>query len=230
MDTTSLQQALAAPQASTRLQAALAAGSRPDPAQIDLLVEQCAVEPDFFVRDMLTWALTRQPATLTVPRLVRQLDRDRAQARSQALHTLSKIGDPVAWPAITPALLQDPDDEVARAAWRTAVVLAPEQARTELAERLVGQLGRGSRDVRRSLSRALAALGDVARAPVATAAQSPVDAVRTHAAATRRLLDDPEADFADGRQDARRIIALDGAPADGPDDASGADGDPSAPS
>ena len=117
--TVPLRTALEDPSPSARLHSVLAAGTNPTPADVDVLVERCAVEPDFFVRDMLTWALTRHPASVAVPRLVRELGREVPQARSQALHTLSKIGDRSAWPAVR-ALLRDPDDEVARAAWRTA--------------------------------------------------------------------------------------------------------------
>ncbi|MFC7728118.1 HEAT repeat domain-containing protein [Actinomadura keratinilytica] len=99
---------------SVRLRAAMAVGAAPDPGFVDKLIERCAVEPDFFVRDMLTWALTRHPSSATLPRLVDQLRSERAQVRSQALHTLSKIGDRRAWPAITRELLTDADDEVAR--------------------------------------------------------------------------------------------------------------------
>src|SRR5881227_2621642 len=106
---------------SARLQAALDAGVHPDADLVDTLVERCAVEQDFFVRDMLTWALTRQPREVTVPRLLDELTSAEAQPRSQALHTLSKIGDPRAWPAVSGALLHDPDDDVARSAWRAAV-------------------------------------------------------------------------------------------------------------
>ncbi len=105
-----LRENLAQDESSDRLKAALEAGTRPDPEYIDVLVERCAIEPDFYVRDMLTWALTRQAATATVPRLLTELHRSAPQARSQALHTLSKIGDPVAWPAITTDLLRDPDE------------------------------------------------------------------------------------------------------------------------
>src|SRR5690606_31417265 len=101
---------------STRLRAALAAGTQPRPEFVDALVAQCATEPDFFVRDMLTWALTRLPAGRTLPALRAELESDRAQARSQALHTLSKIGDRSAWPDITRDLLRESDDEVARSA------------------------------------------------------------------------------------------------------------------
>src|SRR5262249_24812062 len=54
-------------------------------------VARCAIEPNFYVRDMLTWALTHLSSGITVPRLLVELRSDRAQARSQALHMLSKI-------------------------------------------------------------------------------------------------------------------------------------------
>ena len=44
---------------SVRLRAALAVGTAPDARFVDKLVERCAIEPEFFVRDMLTWALVR---------------------------------------------------------------------------------------------------------------------------------------------------------------------------
>ncbi len=85
---------------SVRLRAALAAGSDPDPGFVGPLVERCGVESVFHVRDMLTWALTRHLETVTVPRVVAELRSPNARARSQALHTLSKIGDRSVWPAI----------------------------------------------------------------------------------------------------------------------------------
>src|SRR5699024_5674366 len=151
--------ALAAGESSTRLQAALAAGTHPDPVLVDELVARCAIEPDFFVRDMLTWALTRLPADRTDARLLSELWSERAQARSQALHTLSKIGDVAAWPAITRSLLRDRDEEVARSAWRAAVALVPDEQERELARELAALLGRGDRETQLSLSRALVALG-----------------------------------------------------------------------
>ena len=101
------------PRSSVRLQAALAAGTAADPADLSVLLERCAVEPDFFVRDMLTWAITRLPPAQTMPAVVAELDRDLAQARSQALHTLSKIGDRRAFPMVS-HLISDPVDEVYR--------------------------------------------------------------------------------------------------------------------
>lgn len=197
---------------SDRLQAALTAGLHPHPEYLDLLIERCAVEPDFFVRDMLTWSLTRHPAALTVPRLLLELANDAPQARSQALHTLSKIADPVAWPAVTNELLRDPDDEVARSAWRAAVVLVPKGGESELAQQLCSQLGRGGRDLQLSLSRALAAMGDVARPVLAGAASRGDEKIRAHALATQRLLDHPDEGFDAALFEAQRIIALTGVP------------------
>ncbi|MET9327448.1 hypothetical protein [Tsukamurella sp. NPDC003166] len=114
---------------SIRLRAALDAGSVADAAVAAALVARCAVEPDFFVRDMLTWALTRLPAAATVPLLRAELTSPVAQARSQALHSLSKIGGAGAAgarPAVL-GLVADADDEVAKAAWRTVVALAADR-------------------------------------------------------------------------------------------------------
>ncbi|MFH8613108.1 HEAT repeat domain-containing protein [Streptomyces sp. NPDC018029] len=193
---------------SVRLQAALAVGTAPDPRFVDRLVERCAIEPEFYVREMLTWALTRQPAGVTVPRLVDELRTEGAQARSQALHTLSKIADRQAWPAITRALLADADDEVARSAWRAAVVLVPEGEEAELAGVLATQLGRGGRETQLSLSRALIALGEVI-VPVLRAAATDADPrVRRHAIATERLLRDPEAGLEFAIEEAKRVVVL----------------------
>ncbi|WP_305780083.1 HEAT repeat domain-containing protein [Nocardia nova] len=200
--------ALAADNSSTRLEAALALGTRPAADAVDALVERCAIEPDFFVRDMLTWALTRFPAAVTVPKLRAQLGSDRPQARSQALHTLSKIGDRSAWPAITRSLLQDADDDVARSAWRAAVVLVPDADKDVLAQTLATQFGRGDREVRLSLSRALVALGEVVEPVLRSAMTNPDPVVRAHARATEVLLHDPDAGFDLAIDQARRVRAL----------------------
>ncbi len=203
---------LESPDPSVRLRAALAAGTRPVPEQVEVLVRRCAVEPEFAVRDTLTWALTRHDPQVTVDRLLLELDSAEPQARSQALHTLSKIGDPRAWRAITTELLQDADDEVARTAWRTAVVLVPAAGAAALADTLVTQLARGDRDTRLSLSRALVALGEPATVALRRASVHPDDAVRAHAHATERLARDPEEGFDMAVAEATRVLALRGAP------------------
>jgi HEAT repeat protein len=206
-----LRAALEAPSSSDRLQAALSAGTHPRAEYVDALIDRCAVEPDFFVRDMLTWALTRHPADLAVPRLTHEAFADDRQARSQALHTLSKIGDPRGWP-VAKALLRDPDAEVARSAWRTAAVLVPDGERHELARELGGLLGTGSADARRSLSRALAALGDAAEEVLDAATGAEDGEVRAHAIATARIIRDPDEAFEAALFEARRLVALDASP------------------
>jgi HEAT repeat protein len=207
-DATGLLQALEDSRSSVRLRAALAAGTAPDPRFVGKLIERCGTEPEFFVRDMLTWALTRHPASMTLPGLLREVRSESPRARSQALHTLSKIKDRRAWPAITSALLTDADDEVARTAWRTAAVLVPEGEEPELATTLATQLGRGERETQLSLSRALVALGDVVGPVLLTAAEDPDPRVRTHALATQRLLRDPDAGFEFAVEEAKRVVVL----------------------
>ncbi|MDA2814150.1 HEAT repeat domain-containing protein [Nocardiopsis sp. RSe5-2] len=203
--------ALSAGETSVRLQAALAAGSSPDPALLETLVERCAVEPDFFVRDMLAWALLRLPAERTLPRIRRELGSERPQARSQALHLLSKIGEEGTRTWITRDLLHDANDQVARTAWRVAAVLVPEDAEEEkerLAGELVQELGRGDRGVRLSLSRALADLGEVVAPLLEKAAEDSDPVVAAHARATERLRQDPESGFDAAVEEAERVVAL----------------------
>ncbi|MFJ1924699.1 MULTISPECIES: HEAT repeat domain-containing protein [unclassified Streptomyces] len=214
-DTARALRGLADERSSVRLRAALAAGTAPDPRFVDGLIERCAVEPEFLVRDMLTWALTRHPVPLTLPGLLRELGSERAQARSQALHTLSKIGDRQAWPAISLALLCDADDDVARTAWRTAVALVPEGGESALATVLATQLGRGGRETQLSLSRSLVALEEAAEPALLAATATPEPRVRAHAIATQRLLRDPDAGFEYAIEEAKRVVALGGSGQEG---------------
>ncbi|MBT2502685.1 HEAT repeat domain-containing protein [Curtobacterium sp. ISL-83] len=199
---------LADPRAVVRLRAVMAAGTEPDPQDLDLLLDQCAIEPDLQVREMLTWALIRLPHELVLPRVVRELERPEPQARSQALHTLSKLHDRSVYPAVA-ARLDDADPGVVRTAWRAAAVLAPEGERPALARRLGTQLGLEDPERRLALSRALVSLGEDVIAPVLAAADEHRNAsVRDHAAETRRLLQDPDAGSALALARARREVAL----------------------
>ena len=187
--------ALAATEPSDRLQAALTAGTHPDDSFLDPLVERCAVEPDFYVRDMLTWALTRLPLELVLPRVIDETRSPVPQARSQALHTLSKLRDPRGWHAIGPEHLHDSDIEVARAAWRTAAGLVPHEDRPALARELALELGRGDLDAMRSLSRALVELEETAIPALEAATIGDDELAARHARATLRLIEDPGATF-----------------------------------
>lgn len=196
--------ALGDPDGSSRLQAALSAGTYPAPEYIEVLVARCAIEPDFSVREMLTWALIRQDPDAVLERLLPELTSEVPQARAQALHTLSKLRDARAWAAITPALLHDDDTEVARTAWRTAAGLAPDAERPALARMLAEHLGTGDRSLQRSLSRALVMLGHAATEALTGAAGSTERARSLHALATLHLIDNPDDGFDAALDEARR--------------------------
>lgn len=196
---------------SLRLRAALAAGTHPHPSLVEPLVRRCGVEPDFFVRENLSWALTRLPADDVLPRLQRELTSKNLFARTQAVHTLSKIGDRRAWPWITADLLHDPDDDLARTAWRAAAALVPDDEVSALASALVKELGRGDDGVRMALSVALLGLGEPAVTPVQAAMKSPESAVAEHARATELMRTRPDLTFAGALEEAKRIIAMGGA-------------------
>ncbi|WP_433675568.1 HEAT repeat domain-containing protein [Microbacterium gorillae] len=208
-----LRRALWAGDASTRLQAALTAGTNPDQAYIDVLVERCSEEPDFFVRDMLTWALTRHDRDLTVDRLLPELASASPLARSQALHTLSKIRDPRTWPAITDDLLMDEDAEVARAAWRTAAGVVPTGEEENLARKLATQFGRGEPETQRSLSRAFAVLDEAVESIVVAETHNVDPLISAHAMATLAIMADPDTGFEAAIAEAKRVVALQSAPA-----------------
>src|SRR5690554_3956829 len=97
MSEADLKAALQHPNPSTRLHAALKAGTRPHSRYPEIIVQRCAIEPDFPVREMLTWALTRHPNDTVFDLVIAELSSPVAQARAQALHTLTKLHDARAW-------------------------------------------------------------------------------------------------------------------------------------
>ena len=167
-----LQTLLASPDQSVRLKAALAAGTYPEVEFIEVLISQCAHEPDFFVRDTLSWALMRNDVTKVVKRLETELESSNPQAKSQAIHTLSKIGDKANYPLITDEMLFDPDDFMASTAWRVASVLVPDDQKMILVKKLITQLGRGDSDIQFGLTRFLCALGECIVEPLTEASKS----------------------------------------------------------
>ena len=175
---------LESPDKSVRLQAALAAGTYPDDKYIEVLVTQCAHESDFFVRDTLSWALMRHEIGKVVERLKSELNSENPQAKSQALHTLSKIGDKQFYSLITHEHHFDSKDSVAVTAWRAASVLVPDNEKSALTRILISQLGRGDSDLQFDLTRFLCALGDAIVEPLKHASESDKEEVRLHAAFT----------------------------------------------
>jgi hypothetical protein len=171
--------ALRAPDASARLQAALTAGTRPDPALVEGLIHRCRVEPDLNVREMLTWALIRHDPELTIPPLIAELTSPIPQCARRGRR---------AWR--TSSGLVDGDRDPAGARW--------------LSQQLASQLGRGGRDTQASLARAFASVGRAAL-PVLERSRRAADArVRIHALAVIAQLADPELRFDDAVDEARR--------------------------
>ena len=179
-----LKSLLESPDKSVRLQAALAAGTYPEDSYIDVLVTQCAHETDFFVRDTLSWALMRHEIAKVVDRLKPELNSENPQAKSQAIHTLSKIGDKQFYTLITNEHHFDSLDKVAVTAWRAASVLVPDNEKSALTKILVSQLGRSDSDLQFDLTRFICALGDVIVEPLRQASESEKEEVRLHAAFT----------------------------------------------
>ena len=176
-----LQELLSSPDQSARLKAALAAGTYPSPDHIETLIRQCEIESDFFVRDTLSWALMRQDRETVVQRLIPELSSANKQAKIQAIHTFSKIGDQQNYSLISKEMLLDPDDAVASTAWRAASVLVPESEKSALIEVLLTQLGRGDSDTQFGLTRFLCALGQPIVEPLTEVAKTTDEKVRTHA-------------------------------------------------
>ena len=172
---------LTSPDQSVRLNAVMTAGTYPEPEYIDVLINQCAHETDFFVRDTLSWALMRNDLVKVVDRLKVELTKKNPQAKSQAIHTLSKIGDKCNYSLITDEMLFDSDDLVASTAWRASSVLVPEEEKPALVSKLVTQLGRGDSDLQFGLTRFLCAIGEAIVKPLEEAAQSENETIRTQA-------------------------------------------------
>ena len=167
-----LRSLLDSPDQSVRLKAALVAGTYPETEFIEVLIEQCAIESDFFVRDTLSWALMRNDVSKVVKRLETELQSTNLQAKSQAIHTLSKIGDKKNYSLITDEMLFDSDDFMASTAWRVASVLAPDDQKPNLVKKLITQLGRGDSDTQFGLTRFLCALGECIVEPLNEASKS----------------------------------------------------------
>jgi len=176
-----LQTLFASPDQSVRLKAALAAGTYPEVEFIEVLIAQCAIESDFFVRDTLSWALMRNNVTEVVKRLETELQSPNPQAKSQAIHTLSKIGDRANFSMITDEMLFDPDDFIASTAWRVASVLVPDDQKSILVKKLITQLGRGDSDIQFGLTRFLCALGECIVEPLTVASRSSDETISNQA-------------------------------------------------
>ena len=74
-----------------------------------------------------------------------------------------------------------------------------------LAERLAIELGRGDENLQLSLARAFVALGDAGELVLEATASDPDGRIRSHVAATQRLIRDPDSGFDLALAMARRV-------------------------
>ncbi|WP_454229455.1 HEAT repeat domain-containing protein [Propioniciclava flava] len=196
---------------SGRLQAALLAGTEPDPGLLATLIERCGVEPDFFrPRDPDLGAHSTAPHPGR-PRPPQAVGRPAPAGSQPGAAHLVQARRPASMGVGVPLLVNDPDDEVARTAWRVAVGVVPRGEEAHLTGTLLRHLGRGDADVKKSLSRALIelALLDESLEPALIRARDTLLAEqRAHAGATLTLLADPGASFDGAYADARRKAGL----------------------
>jgi HEAT repeat protein len=180
-----LQRELRDPDKNTRANAAVELGKLGDASMADLLVDALAVEPDFFVREYLTWSIVRI-ADASTPLLLRMLHDTRPQARHGAAHTLGKIADPRATAALIATLRDDDRSVVSKAAFALGAIGA-----AEAVPAIVNLLGGEDPELQSTLVSVLERFGAHAL-PALVAALAHADArVRAHAAEVLGVIADP---------------------------------------
>lgn len=168
--------ALVHPDKDVRQQAAVGLGQRADPRLAPAIAQLLWRESDFFVRETLTWVLTRTPATATEAATAALADPD-ASVRLQALHVLSKIADPDS-AAVVAALLEDQDlGVVDKARWALARIGDP-----SVIPLLVDRLGQRDLAGRDAMTTTLAQFGVAAVSSLVSALGDEDPSVRAHAA------------------------------------------------
>jgi len=164
------------PDRDARQAAALDLGTTADPAAAPGLVARPWSEPDPFVRDTVSWAVTRIADTAT-PLLLDALAGTDTASRVRALHVLSKIADPATTDAIAPLAADDDVDVAAKARWALTRIGDPRAVPA-----LVALLGTGDSTVRNGLTRDLASFDRAAVPSLVMALTSDETPVRRHAA------------------------------------------------
>lgn len=164
------------PDKDVRQSAALDLGTHAAPAAAKALVGRLGSEQDFFVRDTLSWAVTRI-ADAATPLLLDALAGTDTATRVQALHVLSKIADPATTSHIL-SLTADADTGVAsKARWALTRIADPSAIPA-----LAMHLGTGDSHKQNDLTRDLASFGAAAVPDLVTALSNGPAEVRGHAA------------------------------------------------
>lgn len=151
-------------------------GERADPRLAPAIAQLLWQEDDFFVRETLTWVLTRTPTTATEAAIAALADGS-ASIRLQALHVLSKIADPDSAAAVAAHLADEDPAVVDKARWALARIGDP-----SVVPLLIDQLGQTDLAGRDSMTTTLAQLGPAAVPSLASALGEADPSVRAHAA------------------------------------------------
>lgn len=159
-----------------RQAAALALGKLADSATAPAMVARLWSEQDFFVRDMLSWSVTRV-ADAATPLLLDALTKADTASRVQALHVLSKIADPATTEAILPLATDDDLNVAAKARWALSRI-----GDSRAIPVLAAHLGAGDDTSRNGLTRDLASFSEAAVPTLVTSLTSDEPLVRRHAA------------------------------------------------
>ncbi len=175
------------PDRNVRIQAALDIGKLNEAGAAAVLVEALAAEPDFFVRETLTWSIVRQGEVAT-PLLVDRLRDENPSIRHDAVHALSKIGDPRALDALMMMLGDESSAVVSKAAFALGQIGDPKAIPA-----LVGLLGRDDRALESALNAVLERFGAAAVPPLLQALADAAWRTREHAADALRGIGDPAA-------------------------------------
>ena len=178
---------LAHPDKNVRIRAALHLGAVRDRSALPVLTQRLGSEPDFYVREQLTWTLVQMTED-ALPGVLALLEQPDMVVRLQAVHTLSKMKDRRATSALV-KVLSDQDDEVAR---RAAFALGQGKDPESLQALLAG-LGHEQAERRNTLSMALQSYGSSALPDLQVALQHSRQEVKVHAAETLGLIANPAA-------------------------------------
>ena len=144
------------PDKNVRIESALAIGKLADPSALPALLERLGAEPDFFVRENVTWAVVRLGDVGVLP-LIELLRGADESFRFNAAHALSKLADARAVPALV-SLLDDPSPALVQ----KAVYALGRIGDARALPMLVARVGVGSRELRSTVNEALEAFGAMA--------------------------------------------------------------------
>lgn len=179
--------ALLHPDKDIRQRTAVSLGQLADPhlaAQIAQLLWQ---EADFFVRETLTWVLTRTPHP-AAEAAEAALNNGDTGTRVQALHLLSKLADPDTVPTVA-RHIDDPDQIVAdKARWALARIGDP-----SVIPLLVDRLGDPDLSTRDAMTNTLTQFGAPAVPTVVSALTAEDASIRSHAAEVLCFIGSPGA-------------------------------------